>query len=61
MNYQSIEKKIVERFTSLLKPHKFDLTKVDLEKERYAHFVLFGDRMHHIFTLRFLHYEIPMR
>jgi len=57
MNYQSIEKKIVERFTSLLKPHKFDLTKVDLEKERYAHFVLFGDRMHHIFTLRFLHYE----
>jgi hypothetical protein len=55
--YQNIEKKIIERFTSLLKPHKFELSRADLEKEHFADFILFGDRMHYIFSIQFLHYE----
>jgi hypothetical protein len=57
MDYQNIEKKIVERFTALLKPHRLELTRVDLKKEHFADFILFGDRTHHIFSIQFLHYE----
>ncbi len=57
MNYKQIQKRIVANVKTELEPCHFDLVKVDLEKEQYAHFVLFGDRMHHIFSLRFLQYE----
>ncbi len=57
MNHQITENRIIDELKPLLKQYKFELTKIDLKKEHYAHFTLQGNRMHHIFSVGFLHYE----
>ncbi len=57
MNFKPIEEKIIQEVEFQLKPYRFELLKLDLEKDHYADFVLEDDEKHFVFGFRFLLYE----
>ncbi len=57
MKHKLIEKTLVDRLSKELILHNFEVNRIDLDKEHNADFILNGDKVHHIFGVRFLHYE----
>ncbi len=60
MKYKIIEKTIVDQLGKELILHNFVINRIDLDKEHSVDFILTRDKVHHIFGIRFLHYEKNM-